>query len=661
MVNRFYIKDMISRPLLFGLVVFFVLLTFGCATPVGVSRVNESAVYSQINSSALTSNEYSSYTSVILHRHGLPDDDFLADPVQFIKKLHDIACHDERRDLLLSLSELCFLVAHKAEADQSQQVIDNREFYYSPMNPDGIFPTHEPISPKKYYLGSAVYAYLFLLGEGSDPPPGSFDRRFRMACDLYNRSLSNVLTFSEGKVEIKENSLPLPVGAINLSVKKLEMPWNPDEFATILPADTFEVHGLSVRNREPGLGAPIIAVRKKRPGQPVASAVSATIFLEIKGSIENLEEGNCSGEVSTLSTMAENEIMINDKKVPLEMDLTAPLAYSLNDPILWSMGRNLFRMGRSLFKPGIYPVQPYKQGLIPLVLIHGTMSSPFWWAEMLNTLAGDPQIRQHFQVWLYLYDSGKPVVFSAKHLRESIENQVRKFDPSGQDSALKNIVVMGHSQGGLLTRLTAVETGETIIKTVTGKTLKELDLKPKEQELVRQYAVIHPLPEVRRVIFIATPHRGSILAGSLARRMAARLVALPREVVQTATDLFNLSKRFSVAGQVRSSMARTSIDSMAPDNPSLLAIAELPFPENVKAHSIIAISGDEQPPDGDDGVVSYKSAHIDGVESELVVPYGHSCQTEPLVIEEVRRILIEHLDALRKKRKVGLSKSAFYQ
>jgi hypothetical protein len=209
--------------------------------------------------------------------------------------------------------------------------------------------------------------------------------------------------------------------------------------------------------------------------------------------------------------------------------------------------------------------------------------------------------------------------------------------------------VMGHSQGGLLTRFTAVETGDAMIKGVTGKTLDELDLSPKDLALVKQYAVFHPLPEVRRVIFISTPHRGSIMAGSFARRMAARFIALPREVLQTGTELLNISERFSVVGKLKSSMARTSIDSMSPDNPILLAIAELPFPPDVKAHSIIAIEGDEQPPDGDDGVVAYKSAHIDGVESELVVPYGHSCQMEPMVIEEARRILIEHLKDIDKQ------------
>jgi pimeloyl-ACP methyl ester carboxylesterase len=641
----FKIKRMPHRMLV-GVIAAVLLVTLGCATPVGVSRVSEKAVYKQIDSSVLTSNTYSSYTAVVLHRHGLQEGDFENDPGKFIRHLHEIATKDGRRDLLLALSELCFLAAQQAEADLSKPLFDSRELYSSPIETNDILPAHEPVHPRTYYMGSAVYAYLFIMGPGDEPPPGSFDRRFRLACDLYNRGLANMLVFIEGKIDLSDKTLPLPVGEIHITIKTIKMPWDTAELETVLPADSFEVHGLSVRNRVPGVGAPILAVRKKGPGKPVSSAVPATVFVEIKGGLEDINTGNCSGEVSLYSTMSESEIMVNNKKVPLETDLTAPIAYSLNDPILWSLGLNLIRMGRSLFDPGIYPVQPYEPGLIPIVLVHGTASSPVWWAEMLNTLRSDPQIRKHFQIWLYLYDSGKPVVFSANHLRESIENKIKKCDPSGQDPALKNIVVIGHSQGGLLTRYTAIETGDAIVKAILGKSLDELDLSPKELELVKRYAVIHPLPEVRRVIFISTPHRGSILASNFVRRMAMRFINLPREFVQTGTDLLNITERFSPAGKLKASMARTSIDSMSPDNPALLAVAELPFPPGIKGHSIIAINGDEQPPAGNDGVVAYTSAHIEGVESEMVVRDGHSCQGNPVVIEEVRRILIEHLHDL---------------
>jgi pimeloyl-ACP methyl ester carboxylesterase len=641
---QFFTIKMPPHRMLIGVFVSVLFMILGCATPVGLSRVSEKAVYKQIDNSALTSNTYSSYTAVVLHRYGLHEDELINDPEKFIRNLHEIAIHDGRRDLLLALSELCFLAAQKAEADQDKQLLDTRELFYSPLEPEVIQPTHAPIHPKQFYWGSAVYAYFFLLGPGNEPPPGSFDRRFRLACDLYNRSVANLLTFVDGKIDFSDKILQLPVGNIHVTIKTLKLPWNPEELATVLPADEFEIHGLSVRNRVPGVGAPILAVRKKGPGKPVSSAVPATVFIEIKGSLEDIQSGNCIGEVSIYSTMSESEILVGDKKVPLETDLTAPIAYTLNDPILWSLGRNFLRMGRSEFEPGIYPIQPYVPGMIPVILVHGTMSSPVWWAEMLNTLRSDPEIRKHFQIWLYLYDSGKSIVFSANHLRESIEKKIKSCDPSGQDPALKNIVVIGHSQGGLLTRYTAIETGDTIIKAVLGKSLSELDLSPKELELVTRYVVIHPLPEVRRVIFISTPHRGSILASSFARRMAMRFITLPREFVQTGTDLLNIAERFSPAGKLKASIAGTSIDSMSPDNPALLAIAELPFPPGIKGHSIIAINGDEQPPEGDDGVVAYTSAHIEGVESEMVVRDSHSCQGNPLVIEEVRRILIEHLN-----------------
>jgi pimeloyl-ACP methyl ester carboxylesterase len=637
-------KKNLARRIIAGIVISAMAIVIsGCATPVGVSRVSEKAVYRQIDSSALTTNSYSSYTAVVLHRHGLHEEDFSDDPGEFVRNLHKIASHDDRRDLLLAMSELCFLAAQKAENAQKQELLDNREFFYSVSEPEILFPVQKPVNLREFYLGSAVYAYLFLLGPGNDPPPGSFDRRFRLACDLYNRSIAQLIIFNEGKIALHDKVLPLPTGKIHLKLKTLEMPWDTTELDAVFPADAFQIHGLSVRNRMPGMGAPILAVRKKSPGRPVSAAVPATIFMEIKGGLNDIGKGDCIGEVSIYSTMSESNVMVNGQKVPLETDLTAPIAYTFNDPILWSLGLNLFRMGQSLFKPGIYTIQPYKPGLIPLVLVHGTMSSPVWWAEMLNTLRNDPQIRKHFQIWLYLYDSGKPVVFSALHLRETIESKIKKWDPEGKDPALKNIVVLGHSQGGLLARYTAVETGDALVKAVLGKPLNELDLSPKEKEMVNRYIVVHPLPEVRRVIFISTPHRGSILAGNFARRMAAKFIALPSDFIQVGTDLMNITEKFSRAGRLKWSMAKTSIDSMASDNPGLLAMAELGFPPGVKGHSIIAIKGDEKPPEGDDGVVAYKSAHIKGVESELVVPYGHSCQMEPVVIEEVRRILIEHL------------------
>ena len=79
----------------------------------------------------------------------------------------------------------------------------------------------------------------------------------------------------------------------------------------------------------------------------------------------------------------------------------------------------------------------------------------------------------------------------------------------------------------------------------------------------------------------------------------------------------------------------------------MLALAEIPVATNVHAHSIIAVKAKfPEIRTGNDGVVEYKSAHVDYVESEFVVRSYHSCQDKPETIEEVRRILHEHLDSL---------------
>jgi hypothetical protein len=87
----------------------------------------------------------------------------------------------------------------------------------------------------------------------------------------------------------------------------------------------------------------------------------------------------------------------------------------------------------------------------------------------------------------------------------------------------------------------------------------------------------------------------------------------------------------------------TSIDNMNPNNPGLKILASIPVLHQIRAHSILAVEGDGPKEEGDDGVVAYQSAHIDEVISEKVVRWNHSCQGQPEVIEEVRRILLEHL------------------
>ena len=148
-----------------------------------------------------------------------------------------------------------------------------------------------------------------------------------------------------------------------------------------------------------------------------------------------------------------------------------------------------------------------------------------------------------------------------------------------------------------------------------------------------------PLPFVTRVIFIATPHRGSYMASNPIVKLGNKFLNLPGGLAKTAVALGNL-RETSMMGTPFT--IPTALDNMDASNRFIKALSATTIAPGVHAHSIIAVKGDGPVEDGNDGVVEYKSAHIDGVESELVVRSGHSTQATPQTIEEVRRILYEH-------------------
>jgi pimeloyl-ACP methyl ester carboxylesterase len=275
------------------------------------------------------------------------------------------------------------------------------------------------------------------------------------------------------------------------------------------------------------------------------------------------------------------------------------------------------------------------------VFIHGTASSSARWAEMVNDLSNEPEIRRHFQIWAFTYDTGNPVLYSAMQLREALSHTVEEFDPAGTNPCLRQMVLIGHSQGGLLTKLTAVESGDRFWRNSSDEPFDEADLSPETRDLLRRGLFVSPLPFVRRLVFISTPHRGSYRAGNVVRRLIRRLVRLPGDVVALGADLIVDDPNTEIAHRMRH--VPTSIDNMAPGSPFEQALNSLPIAPGIVAHSIISVDGDGPYETGNDGVVEYQSAHIDGVASELVVRSPHSCQADPHTIEEVRRILLEQV------------------
>ena len=614
------------------------LILSGCATPVSVKHVDIPTAYRNQTASAISSSRPSNASSIVLRQHGLQDR-FETEPALVLAELHKGLKPVDDDDQLFALAELSLLHAQE---------------------------THD----RAYYLASAVYAWSLLYpGDGKAMQIPPTDPRFRLAYDIYNQAVAEGLAApgdaEENEVRLKAGNYKLPFGTLQVSLDESGMSWGGYPLDRFISTTALEVDGLRNRYHNAGIGVPLAASLAKTPASEKKvvgsnrlgqyTKVPVTTLLRFDNARAGLSKGKIQGRIEVYATDQTSTVTIDGQKRPMESDATAALAYQLNDSPIYAMEiagffkASVFTSGlvpKDRAQDGIFTLQPYRPGKIPVVLVHGTASSPARWAELINELNGDPKIRERFQIWLFIYDTGRGVGYSAGRLRKALTNTVRELDPEGKDPALQNMVVIGHSQGGLLTKLTAVDSGTKFWDLISDKPFEHMKLGPEAREFIQQSAFFTPLPFVRRVVFISTPQHGAMLAASQwVTELAAKFVKLPLTVVNT-TALMAQKAIASGDEKVAAKLSRpmTSIDTMNPNNPTLQTLASIPVTA-VPAHSIIAVEGDGPKEEGDDGVVAYKSAHIDESVSEFIVRWNHSCQGQPEVIEEIKRILFEHLAA----------------
>lgn len=590
-----------------------------CATPVGVSRAGELTVYRQLRANTLSSNRPSAYAMQFLERFSLAET-FRNDPAAALATLHGGLGGPDEQDRLFALAELSF---HHARYDQAPQ----------------------------YFLAAALYAYAFLFPGDPAANPSPYDPRLRLAMDIYNHAITDGLRAARGgEIDLAARSFTLPFGQLDLSRDAGGPGYRGYNLTNFIAVEDYRIRGLRNHYRKPGLGAALAAraatlaaVNANRWFHPRAK-VPVTAFVRFDQPRQALRGGRMAGRIELYDADATPSVQIDGRPVPLESDPSATLAYGLNNSPMWDFEIAGFRRGDFSFFGGasqgdLFFIQPYRPGRIPVVFVHGTASSPARWAELLNELMGDSRIASRYQFWFYLYNSGNPIALSAMHLRENLTQAVRGLDPEGKDPALRDMVVIGHSQGGLLAKMTAVSSGSRFWDAISRDPIEKAKLSPETRDLLRRGLFVEPLPFVRRLIFIATPHRGSYMAENRLGMLARRFINLPATLSKTGMEL----ARLNPSGAARTAIhIPTAIDNMDWNNPFLRTLYSLPVAPGVKTHSIIAVKGYGPPEKGADGVVRYASAHIAGVESELVVRSGHSCQADPHTVEEVRRILYQH-------------------
>ena len=289
---------------------------------------------------------------------------------------------------------------------------------------------------------------------------------------------------------------------------------------------------------------------------------------------------------------------------------------------------------------GLYMMQPYQPGKIPVVFVHGLMSDPTVWHQILNDLMFDPVLSQRYQFWAFFYTTSNPILFSAAELRESLLWTRGELDPDGRDPALDQMVIVGHSMGGLLTRLMIQRNEHSYLAPYLGTRIDDLDISEREKETLKKVDTFEPLSFVDRVVFMATPHRGSKMAQGFIGRVGDSISSTPTyilDAVKGTLEAVGMSAKDISSG----------IDDLQTDSRFMGFYNGLPMAPDVPYHSIIGNKTKADTPGGSDGVVAYESSHLEGAASEKIVKSGHTVMDQTQAILEVRRILSLHLKASR--------------
>jgi pimeloyl-ACP methyl ester carboxylesterase len=330
--------------------------------------------------------------------------------------------------------------------------------------------------------------------------------------------------------------------------------------------------------------------------------------------------------------MKSEQIAFNKRTFPLAVDLSASTAMLI-------ARERPERLGfASVMHPQEYAdtarlcqLQQYDPNRTPVIFVHGLQETGASWAPMIDSLRNDAVIRKSYQFWFYSYPSGYPYPYSAALFRRDLDGIKRAFPDH------KRVVLIGHSMGGMICRLMVTDAGDKIWRDFFATSPAKTPLTSDTRKLLEESLVFNHRPDVQRVIFISTPHRGSKLASGWIGRIGAALVRTPR----LFTSVYASTKPILVADSAARPLKRmpNSVDTLEPNDRFVQAVDKLPITRRIPYHSIMGDRGRGNSPNSSDGIVPYWSSHLDGAQSELIVHSGHGAQYDRQAIREVERIL----------------------
>ncbi|HET9377630.1 MAG TPA: alpha/beta fold hydrolase [Chthoniobacterales bacterium] len=468
--------------------------------------------------------------------------------------------------------------------------------------------------------------------------------------EIHNQALANyVQLLSPGDLAIGQADEVVDGQHVRVILRDEAEPGGPPGFDQLIAAERLRIRGLRERYVRFGLGARLVCQQEPdrvsalsrytvpEKQQVARSAVFKTV---------SLNEGRI--EILLIDPSKTERIELDQRVWPVGGDFSAPFAAIVSRTrFVFQRWQGLFRMEHYAARQGIFFLEPYDPEKIPVLMVHGILSSPLMWRDLTNRIMGDPVLQKKYQIWHYTYATGYPILTSARMLREQLDGVNVALQRAGLPPH-KPIVLIGHSLGGLLAKMIVSDSGDLIWDQFFRVPPDQLNLTPSDRDWVEHLMFFRPRRDISRVIFMASPFKGSKTADVILFRFSSRLIRFPADLQGYHYRVFTLNRDYMVRSKENRLIAErqpSSIDLLSPESPETIALGQLKVARSIPFHLIIGVRHGSNRLRSSDGIVAYSSSYLDGAESELDVQTGHTVTHSPKTEDEVLRILSLNLES----------------
>ena len=518
--------------------------------------------------------------------------------------------------------------------------------WYPPLSPP-------PISNATGALASAEANFSAGIAAEAANDPAAIDYYYAAATDAWPFDVAGAMTPGDAGAELyraavrkllasaarfgrldSSQGLTLASGG-RIPIRYFGFLWQPADFRCLQPVGTYASRELVHRYASSGVGVEYVVLTSAVPSRPFTKSqqpFAATAVLQPSGA-------PFAGGF-TLDFYDPLRMYATDTGLLLARDLTAPIAYAATQEGDAWLEDFLDPAGNDA-AASLRMSEPFQPGKIPLVLVHGLASSPVTWSHLENDLRAQPAIMERYQIWAFRYDTGDPFLTSATELRQQLATLRQTYDPLHVDPSMSRMVMVGHSLGGLVSKLQVTNSTDELWRSAAKVPFDAIRTDADLRMRLANSFFFTPSPDVSRVIFIATPHRGSVYARRCVGQISSALVKEPPDWKARHAQLIRDNPCTFYEEMSRG--IPTSVDLLEPSSAILQATTRLPYRQGVRLHSIIGDDRRTLTEGETDGVVAVSSARLIGVQSEIFVDASH---TEILkrskTSAEVLRILLAH-------------------